>query len=288
MIRQLTTLCAGFLAITITAAGMPGAEPLIPDEPRVALIIGNSDYEETGWKLANPENDAYLMADTLHAIGFDIQLLINGTEEEMEDAFAIYGDRLAAAGPDAVGLFYYAGHGVQSQGSNYLVPVDARPRTEQDVWRQAPRLGEALQYVEAAGNAVNFVILDACRNNPLPSATRDVGGGGLAHVERSRGLLISYATEPGYTAADDGGTGNSPFTAALADILPTPGLAAELAFKRVADMVNTSTEGAQTPFYNSGLIGSDFCFAGCPPALEPPQQQILEPQQSVAPLPLDE
>lgn len=237
-------------------------EAFAEEPPRIALIIGNSDYAQTGWQLTNPEQDAQLMADTLSSIGFDVQLVLNANEDEMEVAFALHSDRLAAAGPHAVGLLYYAGHGVESQGANYLIPVDARPKTEKDVWRQAPRLGEALQYIETAGNAVNFVILDACRNNPLPSASRSVGGG-LAAVEKADGLLIAFATAPGFTASDGDGGKNSPYTAALAKILPQRGVVAELAFKKVAGVVNSETDGAQTPFYNTGLIGEDFCFAGC-------------------------
>jgi len=284
MTRYIVLLCAGLLSTSIALAtwAMPAATSSFK-EPRVALIIGNAAYEQTGWQLANPENDALLMADTLSSIGFDVQLLLNATEEEMEDAFAIYGERLAAAGSNAVGMLYYAGHGVQSQGANYLIPVDAKPRTEQDVWRQAPRLGEALQYIEAAGNAVNFVILDACRNNPLPSASRSAGSGGLAAVERSRGLLISYATEPGFTAADGQDTANSPFTAALADVLPMPGLVAELAFKRVADRVRTETGGGQNPFYNSGLTGEDFYFAGAPASFADLLDQIREKDSADTP-----
>ena len=232
------------------------------EQKRVALVVGNSSYVQTGWALANPERDARLMADTLSSIGFDVLLVLNADEDEMEDAFALHGDRLAAAGPDAIGVLYYAGHGVESEGDNYLIPIDARPQTEQDVWRQAPRLGQALQYIEAAGNAVNFIILDACRNNPLPSASRSIGGG-LAAVESADGLLIAFATAPGFTAADGQGNANSPYTAALANILPQPGIVAELAFKKVAGTVNAATNGAQTPFYNTGLIGDDFCFAGC-------------------------
>ncbi|MEL6324613.1 MAG: SUMF1/EgtB/PvdO family nonheme iron enzyme, partial [Pseudomonadota bacterium] len=281
VLRWIAIIAAGVFLFG-AALAMPLAQST---QPRVALIIGNSDYQQTGWKLANPENDAYLMADTLAGMGFDVELVVNATEEEMEDAFGRYGARLSAAGPDAVGLLYYAGHGVQSQGANYLVPVDARPQTEQDVWRQAPRLGEALQYIEAAGNAVNFVILDACRNNPLPSASRSGGSGGLAAVPRSQGLLIAYATEPGYTAADGQGATNSPFTAALAEVLPTEGLVAELAFKRVADRVKLATNGAQNPFYNSGLTGADFYFAGTVTSIPsaPPQQQIaIEAPEQVA------
>ncbi|MEQ8299606.1 MAG: caspase family protein [Hyphomonas sp.] len=230
-------------------------------QTRIALVIGNSDYNQSGWELPNPVKDADLISDTLKGIGFEVTLVKNATEDEMEVAFQDHGARLQAAGTDAIGVFYYAGHGVQSEGLNYLVPVDANARTEQDLWRQAPRLGDALQYINRAGNSVNFVILDACRNNPLPSATRDVSGG-LAPVGRARGLLISYATEPGFTAFD-GENEHSPFTEALAAVLPVDGLIAEQVFKRVADRVNEATEGAQTPFYNSGLTGEDICFAEC-------------------------
>jgi len=230
-------------------------------QARVALVIGNSNYGQSGWELPNPVKDADLISDTLRGIGFDVTLVKDATEDEMEFAFQGYGERLRAAGTDAIGVFYYAGHGVQSEGLNYLVPIDANARTEQDLWRQAPRLGDALQYINSAGNSVNFVILDACRNNPLPSATRDVSGG-LAPVGRARGLLISYATEPGFTAFD-GENEHSPFTEALASVLPVDGLIAEQVFKRVADRVSAATEGAQTPFYNSGLTGEDICFARC-------------------------
>ncbi|MEE9380089.1 MAG: caspase family protein, partial [Hyphomonadaceae bacterium] len=192
-----------FLIFSFSFAGQAFAEK------RVALVMGNSQYQATGWQLANPENDARLVADTLKDIGYDVTLVLNADEDEMEDAFAAHGARLRAAGTDAVGVFYFAGHGIQSEGYNYLIPVDANARTEQDIWRQAPRLGQALQQIRSAGNSVNFVILDACRNNPLPSASRSVGGGGLASVKRSSGLLIAYATEPGFTAADGAGT-NSP------------------------------------------------------------------------------
>jgi len=238
------------------------AAPALAEAQRVALVIGNGNYRTMGWQLANPVNDARLMADALAGVGFEVTLVLDADEDEMEDAFAGHGARLKAAGPAAVGLIYFAGHGVQSQGYNYLLPVDVTARTEQDVWAQAPRLGTALQYVRAAGNAVNFVILDACRNNPLPSANRSAGSGGLAPVARTRGLLVSYSTEPGYTAADGAGE-NSPFTAALAEVLGQEGLIAEQVFKRVADRVSEATGGAQTPFYNSGLTGADFCFAGC-------------------------
>ncbi len=251
MFRKIAALFLASSALTLPALG----------EGRVALVIGNAEYQQTGWALANPVTDARLVGDTLELLGFDVVRVENATEEDMEVAFQTYGQKLTEGGKDTLGVFYYAGHGVQSQGLNYLVPTDANAETEQDLWRQAPRLGDALQYINAAGNDVNFVILDACRNSPLPSATRGLSRG-LAPVGRARGLLIAYATEPGFTASDGVGV-NSPFTEALVSVLPTTGLIAEQVFKRVADRVNVATEGAQTPFYNSGLTGEDICFANC-------------------------
>lgn len=254
---MLRTVLFAFLCLLVSSQAHAEAG----QAPRHALVIGNSQYQQTGWQLANPARDAQLMAQTLGEVGFQVNLLIDGTEDDMVQAFAAHGAALKAGGPSAIGLIYYAGHGVQSQGLNYLVPVDANARSEQDIWAQAPRLGDALRYVEHAGNAVNFVILDACRDNPLPSSTRSAGGG-LAEVKPARGLLISYSTAPGYVAYDGEG-GNSTFALALSQTLRQKNLIAEQVFKRVADRVNQSTSGLQTPFYNSGLTGADFCFAGC-------------------------
>jgi len=268
---------ARLIAAVIVAAGAATAAVASAGaQDRIALVIGNSAYEATGWSLANPGADARLIAGALTDVGFDVELVLDADEDGMEDAFARLGARLTAAGTNATGLFYYAGHGVQSQGRNYLIPVDANARSEQDVWRQAPRLGLALDYMLAAGNRVNFVVLDACRNNPLPSAARSAPSG-LAAAQEASGMFISYATAPGFTAADGMG-GNSPFTAALAEVLDTPGLAAELLFKRVADRVKAATGGVQQPWYESGLTGADFCFGGCeiaPPVLDVDAEAIL-------------
>jgi hypothetical protein len=242
-------------------------------EERVALVIGNSAYEARGWSLANPANDARLIADALEALDFDVDLRIDTSLEEIEEAFAAHGERLTEAGTDAVGLVYYAGHAIQSQGRNYLLPVDQEINSEQDVWRKGAQLSLALEYIEAAANQVNFIILDACRNNPLPSTVRGAPTG-LAQSSRMGGVLVAYATAPGQTATDGSG-GNSPFTQALADLLPTPGLPAELLFKRVGDRVLVVTGRVQQPWYESGLSGEDFCFAGCESA--PAESQTVPP-----------
>lgn len=246
---------------------------------KIALVIGNGAYERTGWALPNPANDARLIAQTLAELGFEVMLTLDADEDAMEDALASFGARLQDAGPDTTALFYFSGHGVQSQGENYLLPVDIEARTEQDIWTNAPPLSLALRYMESAPSRVNVAIVDACRDNPLPSALRG-GQRGLARIDarNARGLLISFATAPGLTASDGVGS-NSPYTAALAKTMPTPGLPVELLFKRVADQVLETTNGAQQPWYESGLTGADFCFGGCdapiPAATEPQNVEAL-------------
>ena len=228
---------------------------------RIATIIANSDYERTGWDLTNPVRDGALVKKALEEVGFDVRLIMNADEDEMEAAFVKHGQRLKEAGRNAVGFFYFAGHGVQSGRYNYLIPVDMNASTEQDVWAQAPRLGLLFDAIEHAGNDTNFVILDACRDNPLPSAGRS-GQRGLKAAGRVRGMMIAYSTAPGTTASDGNGQ-YSPFAAALAKFLPEAGLTAEGLFRRVASAVEIQTAMAQQPWIESGLRGADFCFAGC-------------------------
>jgi len=248
-----------FILLLITLALALSAQA----EKRIALLVGNSDYTGNAKPLANPVKDVDLMEDALESVGFEVHVLKNANRAQMLNAFQQHGDRLKAAGKDAVGLLYYAGHGVQSQGFNYLAPVDMTAYTEQHVWAQAARLGDAMDFLRYAGNKTNFIILDACRDNPLPTATR-TSAGGLARLQKSRGMLIAYATQPGATASDGPGQKNSPFTAELARMLKQPGLPVESLFRKVATNVEIRTKDAQQPWYESGLRGTqDFCFAGC-------------------------
>ncbi|WP_084418268.1 caspase family protein [Henriciella litoralis] len=247
--------------IAIVFAVIALAMPAIA-EPRIALVIGNSDYETTGWKLQNGARDARLMKAALEGLGFEVEAITNADEDEMEEAFASFGARLKEAGPNATGFFFFAGHGVQSEGLNYLIPTELVAYTEADVWANAPRLELLFRYLENAGNAANFIVLDACRNNPLPSAVRTTGGG-LAATGRVRGTLIAYSTAPG-AVAEEGAGRNSEFTLALAELISQPGLSAETLFRRVATRVETRTGYRQQPWIESGLRGdADFCFAGC-------------------------
>jgi len=180
-------------------------------ETRVALVIGNSDY--AGGPLPNPANDAKLIGDELIRLGFDVIARRNADQTAMKRAIQEFGARLEKAGPDSVGLFYYAGHGVQLNGRNYLIPTTARIEREGDVEIEAVSADWVIEQMRYARNRLNIVILDACRNNPFTRSMRSVDHG-LATMDAPAGILIAYSTAPGSVAAD--GTGrNSPYTEAL-------------------------------------------------------------------------
>ena len=230
---------------------------------RTALVIGNGAYTKLS-ALANPGNDARDMASSLTALGFDVQLLVDASHESIEDAVLDFGEKLHKGG--GVGLFYYAGHGVQDQGRNYLIPVEANIRRATQLKRKAIDVGWVLDEMAAANNGLNMVILDACRDNPFAefrSADR-----GLAKMEGPKGTFIAYATAPGDVAADGEGR-NGLFTKHLLTAMQQPDQPVELAFKDVVKAVSDESRGRQTPFITSSLTG-DFYFnpAGTNPAPE--------------------
>jgi carboxyl-terminal processing protease len=223
-------------------------------EPRVALVIGNSAYQGDLPALPNPANDARLMAKTLKSVGFEVVEAEDATADEIKQAIATFSEKLAAAGAEGTGLFFYAGHGVQVAGENYMIPVDAKLRREADVALQAVAASAVLQQMDFAGSAVNIIILDACRNNPLPSSARSVSRG-LAEIKATpRGSFIAYSTAPGSTAADGDGI-NSPYTKALAETITQPGLSIADVFQEVRTKVLASTGNTQTPWDSSSLTG---------------------------------
>ena len=257
------------LAVAIVAIGLVLAVAFgraASAEQRVALVIGNAAYT-TVPALTNPANDAALMASTLGDVGFDVVTARDADRDEMAAAIREFGKRLRAAGPQAVGLFYYAGHGVQANGVNYLIPVDAPIGNEADLETAAVSAQWVLSQMDYAGNALNIVILDACRNNPFAGGFRSLGRG-LARMDAPSGALVAYAAAPGQTAADGSGA-NSPYTAALADAMRTPGLDLEDVFKRVRVSVESATGRAQTPWEESSLKG-DFFFVPPAGATTPP------------------
>lgn len=223
---------------------------------RVALVIGNGAYKVA--PLDNPVRDARLMAEALAAVRFRVTKLENATQEQMLQAIVDLGNEVRKGG---VGLFYYAGHGVQLRGENYLIPVDARIDREEAIRSRAVNAQEVIDRLAAAGNPLNLVFLDACRSDPFPRSTRTAAQG-LAKMDATLGMLISFATAPGNVAED--GTGrNSPYSRHLAETMRLPGLRIEDVLKRVRTRVREETGGRQITWDNSSIEG-DFYFL--PPA----------------------
>ena len=220
---------------------------------RVALLIGNSNY--TASPLRNPSNDAKDMGKVLEDLNFDrVIVVLNANLEEMESAVHEFYTELHQG---SVGVFYYAGHGIQSQGENYLIPVDADIRLETDLRYKALPLGVVLNRIDEASNDVTIVILDACRNNPFARSWRS-SVSGLASVDAPKGVFIAYATAPGSVAGDGEGR-NGTFTQALLQHIRTPGLVVEQLFKEVRIAVQAVTAEQQIPWDSSSLTG-DFSF----------------------------
>ncbi len=243
---------------------MPMFAMSVVAEPRIALVVGNGAYQSVQ-KLENPRHDAELIATTLKGLGFEVTLMPDATLTEMRQAVAQFGQGLRAAGPDATGLFYYAGHGVQSFGTNYLLPVDATLTDAADLDLVAIEAQSILRQMSSARNKTNIVILDACRNNPFETV-KNFDDNGLAEMKAPTGTFLAYATAPGAVALD-GADGNSPFTQALAEHLVEPGSPIEQMFKQVRVDVLKATGGLQTPWDTSSLT-SDFEFAVGTPETE--------------------
>ncbi|TDK51049.1 caspase family protein [Antarcticimicrobium luteum] len=226
-------------------------------EERLALVIGNSAYG-TVTALENPVNDARLIATALERLGFDVTLISDASQIAMKRGIAQFGRELREAGKEATGLFYYAGHGVQSFGTNYLLPVDVALADPADLDLVAVEAQSVLRQMYSARNRTNIVILDACRNNPF-STLPAFDDNGLAEMQAPTGTFLAYATEPGGVALDGAG-GNSPFTQALAEALEQPGQPIEQLFKQVRVAVLERTGGQQTPWDTSSMT-SDFFFS---------------------------
>ena len=223
-------------------------------ERRIALVIGNSTYRSS--PLRNPVNDARAVAETLSATGFSVTLIEDATQTTMWRAIRVFGDRLRGAG--SVGLFYYAGHGVQLNGRNFLVPVNADLQREDEVEFQAVDANAVLAKMDSAKNGLNLMILDACRNNPFARSFRS-GAQGLAQMDAPSGTLVAFATAPGAIASDGADGKNSVYTKHLLANLPKPGVPVELMFKQVRIGVSRETRERQIPWESSSLRGN-FAF----------------------------
>ncbi len=261
-----------FIPILALAALLGAASPAVA-ETRVALVIGNSTYAHAP-RLANPRNDAELMASSLEGVGFAVTRVLDADQRTMKRAMVEFGRALRSS--DAVGLFYYSGHGVQVHGENYLIPVNANIKDLSEVSFEGVNVNEFLATMERAAARINIVVLDACRNNPFASGSRGATRG-LARVEAPRGTYIAYATSPGATALD-GQSGNSPYTAALAQAIATPGLSIEQVFKQTRAQVQKATHEQQTPWETSSITGEFFFVPGsvgsAPSASAPPPRPV--------------
>ena len=221
-------------------------------EARTALVIGNASYPSA--PLKNPVQDAKAMAEALRKCGFQVTLLENATRTRMVQALRDFGQTIQGGG---VGLLYYAGHGMQVKGKNYLVPVDADLASEDEVPYNTLDADAVLAKMESARNRLNILILDACRNNPFARSFRS-SAQGLAQMDAPAGSYIAFATSPGRTAAD--GTGSHGlYTQHLLDQLARPGIKVEDVFKRVRASVMRDSQQQQVPWESSSITG-DFYF----------------------------
>src|SRR4249919_1975481 len=228
-----------------------------PADQRVALVIGNSNYQ-TAPKLANPGNDAQSMSQLLNSAGFEVTQATDLTRKDMVRVVQDFTAKVAERGPGTVAMIYYAGHGVQVEGENYLLPVDAKISTSYDLDGDSLRLVDLMGTLDSISSRMRIVVLDACRNNPFPEANDN--GRGLAIVDAPNGSIVGYSTAPGMEAADGDGN-HSPYTSAFLNIAREPNLPIEQLFKRVRLEVNNATKGRQTPWESSSLT-SDFYFFG--------------------------
>jgi hypothetical protein len=220
-------------------------------EPRTALVIGNARYSYA--PLANPTNDASDIAAVLRQAGFEVMLRADADRHTMKDAVRAFGSALRSKG--GVGLFYFAGHGAQISGENYIVPVGEPIADDHMLKRQAVTASEVVDAMAAARNGLNIVVLDACRDNPMTAAS---GVRGLSRIDSGSSLFVSFSTSPGAVALDGSGR-NSPYTKHLAQAIGTPNLTLEDTFKRTLKGVYQETRGEQTPWLSSSFFG-DFVF----------------------------
>jgi uncharacterized caspase-like protein len=246
---------------------------LFADESsKYALVVGNSNYQHTA-VLKNPSNDARDMADVLTRLGFDVQLVVDANKAQLEAATNSFTRKLMTS--KGVGLFFYAGHGSQLEGENYLIPVDVQLNSEYELRDKGYSISYLLRQLERTRNQTNIIILDACRDNPFgnsfQSASRSLAedgrgikveqrriSAGLSKLQAPSNTLIAFATAPGKVAAD-GEKRNSPYTKQLIKNMQQEGYSVEKVFKEVRSEVLEITGGKQIPWESSSLV-TEFYF----------------------------
>jgi len=261
--RQITPVLV-IIVLFASSFSLAGQATSSAVDRRVALVIGNSEYD-TG-PLLNPSNDARAMAVALRETGFEVMEYINlANQADMKRAIREFGRKIQNGG---VGLFYYAGHGIQVNGKNYLVPIKAQIYAEEEVEYESVDVGFVMSQMEIARNRMNIIILDACRNNPFARSWRSAATG-LAFINAPTGTMIAYSTAPGSVASD--GTGaNGLYTEELLKQIQRGGLKIEDVFKQVRSEVLDKSNNMQTPWESSSLVG-DFYFIR--PVVETSQPQ---------------
>jgi uncharacterized protein (TIGR02145 family) len=227
-------------------------------QKRIALVIGNGNYL-AGMPLANPENDARAIKAALQSVGFTVMEYENINQSQMKKAIDDFGDKLKG---NDIGLFFYAGHGIQAKGYNYLIPVDATLKSEEEVEYDCVQADRVLAKMETGGTKVNIIILDACRNNPYErSWTRSATGKGLAFMNAPRGSLIAYATSPGSTASDGSGN-NGLYTSAILESMKIPDITILEMFQNVRNIVTQKSNNQQIPWESTSLTGNFYFSTG--------------------------
>ncbi len=254
-------------------------------EKRLALVIGNSAYEYGG-VLKNPVNDAFSMTQALSEIGFEVLEHYNLNQGDMKKAIDDFGVKLKGYNS---GLFFFAGHGIQVNGYNYLIPVDANLKSERYVEYDCVQADRVLANMDASDATVNIMILDACRNNPFErSWTRSTSGQGLAFMNAPSGTLIAYATAPGSTASDGEGI-NGLYTEALLENINNPDITVLQVFQNVRSIVSDRTGNSQVPWESTSLTGDYYLvsqqiqqYDRDNKSISTPPQIALERQQGIS------
>lgn len=269
--RPFALIC---LLVLIQMTALPQAHA----EKRAALIIGNSAYTSIQ-RLPNPANDALAVAATLRSIGFqDVEVAVDLTLDGLRRAIRKFGEKAAKVD---VAMFYYAGHGMELGGNNYLLPVDAKLKSDRDLDYEALTLDLVLRALEPA-KRLRMVVLDACRDNPFAARMKMSGNvkrsvsRGLTRIEPSGDTLVAYAAKAG-TVADDGRGKHSPYTSALLKHLGTPGLEISLLFRRVRDTVLDATDRQQEPFVYGSLGGDEIYLVPPAPKATATKQAAVNP-----------
>ncbi|WP_052808161.1 caspase family protein [Methyloterricola oryzae] len=253
-------LLTSMLVLSPFAAGEPGR----PAEPPkwVALVIGNGAYPSS--RLRNPANDAMAVAESLKELGFDVDLQTDLDQKAMlQKVFDFYHQKATRS---TVRLIYYAGHGAQYNGHNYLMPVDANFGLETDIPRTGFLLDELRRSLDELGQGVSLIILDTCRIRlcPLGRCRGAASGLDLGAENRSSGTLIAYSTGLGKPASDGPEEDHSLYTHALLELLPIPGLSVEKLFRRLNEEVFRRSQGRQKPEFVDGLMGDELCLRSGP------------------------